>query len=244
MIKVMAVLATLLSGPAFALSCSQIEQFYPRHGATNVPLNAVLRVTYLTAAKPGVTELWKNGTVQIPLVRETSADGRVTNFVPQVPLEANTTYTFMGPQFPYTFTTGDREDHDAPATAQFDSATFESPGTPDSYRKWRLQLITSDATSRNDQLLVLVRDAKKPGVIIGATDATQPTLDVEICGNNFAPPEGSTFALDLQVMDLAGNVSELSRASDIEASKSGCSAAPGAVLLVLASLVFRRRRSA
>lgn len=84
---------------------------------------------------------------------------------------------------------------------------------------------------------MLVREENSDDVI-GITTFEKSQLFVGICNANFQPPQGNAFTLDVQVMDLAGNVSSISRGRTVPA----CSATPAGGLLLLALTVLRRRK--
>lgn len=247
--SLIAFVVALSAGHAWACSCSDVLDSFPKNGATNVPTNVVIRVLngFAVEEQPFRLERLPDG-AEVEVQVRRGPGSRLFSVTPVTKLEANTTYTVSSRNLATqsTFTTGALEDHDTPAKPEFKSAAYAYTPSFDSCgdrRLWTLRIEGGDdATTAKDELLVLVhgQDSTDPAQAIGVTRFAAPTLDVGVCGDNFDPPSGDSFTLGLQVMDLAGNVSEVSNGRPIRAS---CAAVPGELFAMLGLLCFARRRS-
>lgn len=249
--KAVVMVVALAAGHAFACSCSAQVDSFPPSGATNVPTNVVLRIVNTTSAY-GIDYRLKRASDQqeVALEKRDGPGTRLISLTPVTKLEADTTYeleTTAPSGMMITFTTGATEDHDVPTKAELKSAAFSERDNMDSCggsKTWVMRVEGGDdATTPREQLLLLVHGAAStsPNDAIGATTLSSPQLQTTFCNTNFDPPEGSPFTLGVQVMDLAGNVSEVSTGHSIRANS--CAAMPGGALIALAlALASRRRR--
>lgn len=232
------VVGAAVSSVSWACSCVALFDLLPHDGTVNVPTNVVLHAMYPTAfPTTSVATLVRRDT-QEP-VALTDAQGPslfLRSFTPTAPLAPRTDYIFTVDERPVTFTTGDGEDHVAPATPELERVDYVASSVCGPHRAWTLHF-----TGDDDAALVFAQTANSDDVAdaVGVARAATPTLVASSCSSNFAPPEGTSFPLAVQVMDLAGNVSGLSSSRQA----SGCSTAPG-LAVVLAALWLRRRNRA
>lgn len=236
--KLIPLVIALGAGSSWACSCRIPDEIYPRDGATNVPTNVVIRTRWNFTT---VTLQRAADQQEIVLVAKPGPSGFLFSFFPGKKLEPNTQYMVRtGETTTSSFTTGAGEDTVAPGQPTLASSTYEylpADSNCGDAKRWRLSITGGDDDSTpRDELLVLVHDGT---TLVGATELSDPRLYVFACGTNFAPPSGSPMNLSVQVMDLAGNLSELSSSQQVRA----CSTGPGGVLMVLAVLFMRRRRS-
>lgn len=239
--KLLMISVVLAASSAWACVCKIGGPTFPHDGATNVPTNAAIRLLYNRA--PEATEFTLRRTSdqqEVALEFSTAPVAPVFTFTPVTTLDANTAYTLIsGERVVTSFTTGAGEDHEPPSKPTLVNSTYEF--SPDGRscgdsKRWTLDITGGDDdVSPREDLIVLVHETAP----IGATTLANPTLGVFLCRTNFVQPSGSPMLLSVQVMDLAGNVSELSSTQQVRA----CSIAPGgAALMLLASLLLRRRR--
>ena len=249
--SLLAVVVALAAGHAWACSCANRLDAFPRNGATEVPTNVVLRVVnHFGPREDGFRLVREADQQEVEIDTRVGPGTRLSSITPRTKLEVNTKYQLYsrnsGNALPTGFTTGHLEDHDTPAKPELKSASYKytpSQDTCGDRRLWTLRIEGGDdATTAKDQLIILVHGeaSTDPTQAIGVTTFGTPELDTGICATNFDPPDGDSFALGLQVMDLAGNVSEVSNGRPIRAS---CAAVPGELFAVLGLLFFARRRS-
>ncbi|MGV3624823.1 MAG: hypothetical protein ACO1OB_28645 [Archangium sp.] len=244
--SLLAVVVALTAGCSWACSCDDVLDSFPKDGATNVPTNVVIR---FINSFPGNRLSYRLTRVSDGAVIATELrDGpgtRLRSLTPVSKLEADTQYELSDGEHAAKFTTGHVEDHDTPGKPELKSAAYAFTSGGDSTcgdrRLWTLRIEGGDdATTEKEQLIILVhgQEATDPSSAIGATTFGSPTLDTALCSTNFDPPEGDSFALGLQVMDLAGNVSEVSNGRPVRAS---CASVPAELLALLGLLLLRRR---
>lgn len=223
--KQLVLMFTLVSATSFADSDPRPQpSVLPADGAVNVPLNASLRTTDSRANVDRIRRSDTGAEVQF----ERRRDGAVTSFTPSERLAPNTEYTVEFSDLrPQRFTTGSNEDADAPVLPTLDIETLK-------FDQWRLNFDDELEPS----VVVLLRRGDD---VIGAVSSIDRFT--ASAGGNFTPPEGESFDLGVQLMDLAGNVSEISVVRDVKARPAGCSSAPAGSLLMLVAVFLRRRRS-
>ncbi|MGV3624824.1 MAG: Ig-like domain-containing protein [Archangium sp.] len=237
--SMLALVVALTAGHAWACTCAIGGPVFPRDGATNVPTNVVIHALYNAPPDPSRATL-RRADDQQPVTVEFSSGPAPAffAFTPVARLESNTDYTFTLAERAFSFRTGEGEDTSPPTKPSFAGATFEytpPSGTCGDAKRWVLDITGGDDDwSARDDLIVLVHDTSP----IGATQLSEPRLSASLCRTNFAPPDGSPVSLSVQVMDLAGNVSELSSTQSVRT----CSVAPGGVFALLALMVARRGR--
>ncbi|MGV3624827.1 MAG: hypothetical protein ACO1OB_28665 [Archangium sp.] len=219
-----ALLVTVLSGAAFAESeCRQPVVLFPEDGATNVPLNAVPRG--LHADGLDVTLLRRTGDIEsVVTTTARSDDTFVTSFVPGEALLPNTEYVLTLQDTRQVFTTGSTVDESAPTLG---GVTLVKA----SEREWQLQFEPDPEPGT----LVFIRNESRVVSVVGS--------EVRALSTNcrgFFLPASKTFDVDVQLMDLAGNVSNTSTARDVEGF-SGCASSPAGALVLLAVVALLRR---
>lgn len=139
----LAVLLALVAHARPADACSfayEPAEIWPKHGATDVPLNA--RITVRLLSPQNLTVTLEDGTgASIPLTfpprlpLPDAVDAMILIGTPASPLAANTTYTITArdefrPDVRATFTTGVGEDHTPPAFAGISSVAPETMTYP------------------------------------------------------------------------------------------------------------------
>lgn len=240
-----AVTVTLSAQAAWACSCTSAFTTFPRDGATNVPTNVVIRVVLHSQAAPGYRLVRAVDQQQVPLEVRDGPGSRLRSLTPATKLDANAAYTLEESATARTigFTTSAHEDHDVPSRPELKSASYQVADYGCGERRlWTLRVEGGDdVTTARDQLLLLVHGeaSTEPTQAIGVTWFDSLELDTGVCSANFDPPGGDGFTLGVQVLDLAGNVSEVSTGRPIRAS--GCAAAPAGALAALGLLLLRRR---
>lgn len=241
--SLLAVVVALFAGHAWACSCAAPFDTFPRNDATEVPTNVVLRVVNHVGALDEFRLLRVTDQQEIEIETRSGPGSRLISVTPKTKLEVNTKYQLSSASGSSAFTTGHLEDHDTPAKPELKSASYTAADNGCGARRlWTLRIEGGDdATSAKDQLIILVHgeSSTDPTQAIGVTTFGTPELDTGVCSTNFDPPSGESFALGLQVMDLAGNVSEVSSGRPIRAS---CATMPGELFAVLGLLFFVRRR--
>lgn len=229
------VVGAAVSSVSCACSCVSFPDLLPRDGAVNVPTNVVLRAMYPSASStaPVATLVRQDTQETVELIDSAGPTLFLRSFTPTTPLAPRTVYVFTVAERPMTFTTGDGEDHVAPATPALERIDFAASSTCGPRRAWTLHF-----TSDDDAALVFAQTANSDEVAdaAGVTQAASAMLTEATCGSNFTPPEGTSFSLAVQAMDLAGNLSGLSSSRQA----SGCSTTPS-LAVVLAALWLRRR---
>lgn len=244
LMSVVALVVVFAADQAWACSCGLEFDTFPRNGATNVPTNVVIRAVNGSPNDP--FRLLRVADQQEIEITVRKGPGRLASITPTTKLNADTKYQLISVTSS-EFTTGAVEDHDVPAKPELRNASYEYFPAEDSCgdrRLWTLQLAGGDdATTEREQMIILVhgQTSSSPADAIGVTSFSNPTLDTGLCSTNFSPPEGDSFALGVQVMDLAGNVSEISAGRPIRATS--CSAAPGGMFALLGLALFSRRRA-
>lgn len=247
--SLLAVVVALAAGHAWACSCADPLDSFPRNGATNVPINVVIRVENNFGESEATFVLRRVADqTEVPVETRVGPGTRLFSITPVNKLEADTQYELRqvsGRNDSATFTTGHAEDHDAPSKPELKSAGYAysaAQSTCGDRRLWTLRVEGGDdASTAKDQLIILVhgQDSTDPTSAIGVTSFRTLTLDTGLCSTNFDPPAGESFALGLQVMDLAGNVSEVSNGRPVRAS---CASVPAELLGFLAIFWLRARK--
>lgn len=227
MIRALLMVALVSSGSSFAVKrCVPPIAILPKDGAVNVPLNAIPRAVFAQQGRfeaPLIVKVIDGE--QVDVAFSLVFDGRLTDFVLNEKLEPLTEYRIISTAEVQSFTTGTDEDVTAPVLSE-----VEVTG------RWQLKFATAPEPSS----IVLLRHE---GVIIGAADSADPMLGLRSCGfSNFGPPALDKFDLEVQLMDVAGNVSNSIVVADVEGAPRGCSSAPTGALVLLAMAFLRRRR--
>lgn len=248
--SLLGLVVALAAGHAWACSCSWQVDSFPRSGASNVPTNVVIRVVSDPTSSGVTYRLYRTADhSEVTLEKRDGPGTRLISLRPATSLDANTAYeleTTAQSGMAITFTTGSNEDHDVPTKAELKSAAYSANASDDSCggrESWVLRVEGGDdATTARDELLLLVHGetSTSPTDAIGVSPLSDPKLTTAFCSTNFDPPEGDSFTLGIQVMDLAGNVSEVSSGRPVRAS---CAALPGEFIAALGLLLFTRRQS-
>ncbi len=239
--RVLVLLVLSLGGSALACSCRKGGDVLPRAGSTNVPTNVVIRVLYNFAPAAEDFSLTRVGGAQVPLTFRDGPGEHVWSLAPTSKLEASTQYELTIPgAAPQRFTTGTQEDHEAPTQPKLGASAFKATSSWNSCgdtRTWDLA-VTGGEDASEVVLLMHSSGSTEPTQAIGATSLVEAQLRTGLCSPNFKAPDGSSFPLAVQAMDLAGNVSEVSTTR----TERGCTSAPGGALLGLGLALFKRRR--
>lgn len=150
-------------------------------------------------------------------------------------LKPRTAYTFVIDEQSFTFTSGDGEDHTPPATPELQGVDYSAGSACGPRRAWSLQLAGGDDA---EFVLAQLSSSDELADAAGVAHVRSPTFATATCGTNFEPPEGSSFPMAVQVMDLAGNLSGLSTTRQV----SGCATTPGLTVFLMLAWLIRRAR--
>ncbi len=250
------VVSSLGSVRADACSVRLLQVAQPPDGATNVPLNVVPRIVGIY---DGIADmpLWLSGPagdVALTVVRH---DVNSLEVRPATLLAPRTTYRLTNVStalnapplsadpLTVSFTTGDAEDTTAPSAPSITSVQeshsdwFKRSSCSD-WQRYQLVLTgLADAETPNDGLMIEVTPGKTTQSLTPARAYTQFPGSTSID----ADPNASDFAVELRVVDWAGNVSAPSAPRQLKGM--GCSSVPGGGVPVVALLVawalLRRR---
>lgn len=242
--RLLTVVVALAAQAAWACSCANRLNAFPRTGSTAVPLNAIIQVVHRF-----VPDGERYRLVRAVDQREVESDvvpgARVTSIKPVAKLEAGTDYELWHSSSPVatvTFKTGHFEDDVAPAPPVVKDTRYTSSSeTSCGVRRWTLSVEGGDDGETPREQLLLLALGEDPTEPRGVAPLGAPVLFEGACSTNFSPPRDGAFPLRFRVMDLAGNVSEISP----EQMLPGCNSTPAGALVVLALalLVAPRPRS-
>lgn len=243
MMKALALALALLSGSALACSCRIETEIFPPSSSI-IPTNVQFQLTHGFRVSASPTLSREDGTV-VPTLETTRSTTWIT-LAPLQPLEPNTKYTVTttggpdGMEF-FGFTTTDGPDETPPEPRRFSSFVREvSPGGsscgPGESIRFNLSARVEPATTLvmmsgvNSQQL-----SEVPTALIGEFGLFEGG-----CGRNFALLKTGDLAIDLRVIDFAGNLSTTPEVHQLKTA--GCSATPGLFApLVLAFFLARKR---
>lgn len=251
------VVSSLGSERADACGVRSVQVAQPPDGATKVPLNVVPRIVgiYDGIADMALRLSGPAGDVAITLVRH---DLNSLEVRPATLLAPRSKYqlTNMSPDtnappvnaeaLTVSFTTGDAEDTTAPSAptimrVQESHSDWFNQTSCGAWQRYQLVLTgLSDAETPNDGLMIEVTPGKTTQSLTPARAYTQFPGSTSID----ADPNASDFAVELRVVDWAGNVSAPSAPRQLKGM--GCSSVPGGGVPVVALLVawaLRRRRA-
>ncbi len=238
-----AMLAAATLGSSACLTCPLVYRcagallLSPSDGSTSVPTNVRIRLLNTNLSTTLSLRRADDG-VMVSARRDGGPGGDGWMLIPDEPLAPSTRYEVLENGAPLsTFTTGLAPDTQPPQTPLLKQVVFNKSENACVGSSWSLSMEGGDdETTPRDQLLVLVQlqHSNEPADAVTMVSRGNPTFGP--CG--FAQPEGNWFPVAVQVMDLAGNFSELSE----ERRAPTCSVAPGGMLGVLALAALRRRR--
>jgi hypothetical protein len=237
------VLITLLAGSA-ALACGACDSspvVSLKDLSRNVPTNVVFRVWNLAPTPTGYVLRKKSDNVGVPLRFSTGPGFRLWTIAPETALDPKTEYVLSTLTSPIGFTTGETDDHVAPRAPVLTKVTHNRPKTNPCgvSESWVLEVEElSDDSTPGQQLLIFVQTNRSNEPADARFVTTLSNLLLSRSCGDFTPPEGDSFPVAVQVMDLAGNISELSE----EKRAPACSASLGGAMWVLAISLLRSRR--
>lgn len=215
------------------IACPVVELISPPNGATQVPLNAVVRV--ITSRTESFAVLRDANGSDVPSTTELGADGTLT-LKPTALLEMNTRYSLRTADLEASFTTSDRAD-DSPPTAPTVKAAWVNAKSI----AFELSDATDDVTP-SDQLLYAVFVGKDEQHLDTTTPAAfllppeLSSLGDGLCGANL-----TVGAVAVEAIDWADHHSD--RAVPKQQPLCGCSGGPaGLGFAALAVWLHRRKK--
>lgn len=235
----------MINALALVLSCScGPSEYYPKPGTVNVPTNVVISALRLNKSEM-ISLLRDTDGANVDLVE---TNGRpLDSYAPTKSLTPRTKYRVMeGATEVTSFTTGDVADTTAPTTPTLGSVAYvytPQQDTCEARARWSLVIEDGDDDSASNENLLVLAFAESGEAPLGFTTRDRPELKTD-CPGKFTPPGTAKLELQVRVMDLAGNISAPSNGVATTGSLqplSGCTAAPGELLVVLGILLAARR---
>jgi hypothetical protein len=255
-----AAIAIAAPSPALALSCAWgPTHVLPPPGTVEVPTNAVLRVTYLSASPDEVPFVLVDPTGEAveavwAIARGSDGGETVWTVTPSAPLDPATTYRLVGGDGGgelsewtlTTFTTGTGPQTEGPAAPEVLDARRDAGRSE--WGPWRYhQLVVTPAAApvyyevdvASDREFGAVRTVQVPPWADG--DAHIVGVGVGLCGGNVDLERGDRW-LRARAIDMAGNISTTSAADRAGGCSTVASPASGAAFLLAFGLGAVRRR--
>jgi uncharacterized protein (TIGR03382 family) len=243
------------AGAAQACSCRSSVDVQPGDGATNVPRNAVVRLTASMESMDFSTATLRSadgGVVETRLVARTPT---TVELRPRALLEPNAVYAVSGgmPGFAGSaFTTGSDEDHEAPSAPVLSGGEdryVPASGNCGDSESLELHFTTGHDGRTPDAELAYEVATGPSETSVGAEPSTllvaqNTVLQEGLCTLSLRLKGVGSLAAQLRAVDWAGNVSAPSVAKQVKGL--GCAATPASALpaLALVGLAALGRRRA